>query len=139
VRAKGIRYSDTQDRWLVSLWYDNKDIHLGSYRTFGEAVRAKRKKADLFRLDLSDMELFGCPMSALLDPKPVKKSRRRLLSDEECEMLRRMEAGSTAQLKTHEADLKSVRAAVQRLAKAEGMRFRTTIDGQTLAVTKHGD
>jgi len=67
MKAKGIRYHKAQEKWLVSLHYGGRDIHLGSYRTFEDAVRAKRKKADKFHLGLSDEDLFGGPMSEILD------------------------------------------------------------------------
>lgn len=65
MKAKGIGYNKTSKRWCAKLWYYGKNIHIGSYKTFEEAVRAKREMADLYRLDLSDEELFGQPIDRL--------------------------------------------------------------------------
>lgn len=70
MKAKGVYYNKKQKQWVVSLRYGGKKTHLGSYNTFEEAVRAKRKKADMYRLGLSDEELFGAPMSKILETPP---------------------------------------------------------------------
>lgn len=66
MKAKGICYQKDAKKWRVRLRYGGKNIHLGTYNTFEEAVRAKRRKADMYRLGLSDEELFGAPMSKIL-------------------------------------------------------------------------
>jgi hypothetical protein len=65
MKAKGIRYNPSQRKWTAALWYDGKNIHIGSYKTFEDAVRAKREMADLYRLGLSDEDLFGQPIDCL--------------------------------------------------------------------------
>jgi hypothetical protein len=69
-KAKGIYYNKTSRKWRACLMYGGKNIGLGTYNTFEEAVRAKRRKADMYRLDLSDEELFGKPMSEILETPP---------------------------------------------------------------------
>ncbi len=66
MKAKGVYYNKKQKQWTVSLRYGGKNIHLGTYNTFEEAVLAKRQKADMYRLGLSDEELFGAPRSEIL-------------------------------------------------------------------------
>jgi hypothetical protein len=66
MKAKGITYQKAQKKWCARLYYGGKSVHLGTYETFEEAVRAKRQKADMYRLGLSDEDLFGAPMSEIL-------------------------------------------------------------------------
>lgn len=69
--AKGIRFNEKTGKWQALLYYGGKSLSFGSYKTFEEAVRAKRAKADMYRLGLSDEDLFGCPMSELLDKQVI--------------------------------------------------------------------
>lgn len=67
MKAKGVGYDKTNNRWKATLRYNGKKIHIGSYKTFEDAVGAKREMADLYRLDLSDEELFGQPIDCLIN------------------------------------------------------------------------